>query len=277
MTEEYKAEEYKAEEYKTEMLKSTELKYKPTLAVLNNMHRGIALSNKFDSRSSVNHTTTAELVKKAQEIITKAPEGFTLDAVKDMYRNLSALEKAVDFRRRMEDKGPTEEILKFYAFGGSSGLAWSRMILKQESILKSYKKDITDAEINKDGDDKVFGSMLVNKALNEELMQVTYVAMKPGVDLHNDSVDLEDVRLAKESFNKSLMQANLFHMVMTDSFSIIESYLAPAEMVLNTQIVQKGEWLVTLQVHSPEVWAMIKNDEITGVSIGASASVQDLE
>ena len=118
----------------------------------------------------------------------------------------------------------------------------------------------------------------VTKALNEELMQVTYVAMKPGVDLHYHSVDLEEIRLAKESFNKSLMRANLFHMTMTESFSIIESYLAPTDMVLNKQLVTKGEWLVTLQIHKghEEVWEMIKNDEITGVSIGAMGILEDI-
>lgn len=118
----------------------------------------------------------------------------------------------------------------------------------------------------------------VTKALNEELMQVTYVAMKPGVDLHYHSVDLEEIRLAKESFNKSLMRANLFHMAMTESFSIIESYLSPTDMELNGQLVTKGEWLVTLQIHKghEEVWEMIKNDKITGVSIGAMGILEDV-
>jgi hypothetical protein len=252
-------------------------KYKPTEAVTNNMQRGVALKNKYNTRSSTSYLTTVEQVSKAEVILKNSSEGFTLDDIKEIYNKLTKLEKQVDFRRRLEDKGPTEDIIKFYAFGGSSGLAWSRMILKNENILKSYTKVISSEEINKDGDDKVYGKMTVNKALNEELMQVTYVAMKPGVDLHYDEVTLEDIRLAKESFNKSLMRANMFHMVMTDSFSIIESYLAPTTMILNKSVVEQGEWLVTLQVHSEDVWEMIKNDEITGVSIGAVASVETLE
>lgn len=118
---------------------------------------------------------------------------------------------------------------------------------------------------------------IITKSVNEELMQVTYVAMKPGVDLHGDETSIEEVRLAKESFNKSAMRANMFHVGMTDSFSIIESYLAPAEMQLNTHPVMKGEWLVTLQINDQELWRMIKEDEITGVSIGAMAMTEDLE
>lgn len=247
--------------------------YSPTTAVTNNMQRGIALKNRYSSRETQAYQTTVQQVNKAQSILD---EGFDLAAVKEIYNKLSALEKSVDFRRRLSDKGPTEDIIKFYAFGGSSGLAWARSILKQEGILKSYKKDITPEELNKDGDDKIYGGIKIAKSLDEELMQVTYVAMKPGIDLHGDLVSLEDIRLAKESFNKSVMRANMFHLVMTDSFDIIESFLAPTDMVLNKNLVQQGEWLVTLQVHDPQVWDMIKYDEITGVSIGATALVEDI-
>ena len=116
----------------------------------------------------------------------------------------------------------------------------------------------------------------VAKALNEELMQVTYVAMQPGVDLHGDLVDLEEIRLAKESFNKSAQRANLFHLTMTDSFQVIESYLMPCDAVLNGHLVQKGCWLMTLQVNDPAVWEMIKSEDINGISIGAMADVEEL-
>lgn len=117
----------------------------------------------------------------------------------------------------------------------------------------------------------------VTKAVNEELKQVTYVAMKPGVDLHGDETDLETIRLAKESFNKSAQRANLYHLVMTDSFNVIESYLMPCDAELNGNFVQKGEWLITLQITDDTLWSMIKNDEITGISIGALATVENYE
>jgi hypothetical protein len=251
--------------------------YKVTQAVSNNMQRGIALKNKYNKRKSASYSNTVEQVKKAEIIFSESDLGLTLDSVKEIYNVLTKLEKSVDFRKRLEDKGPTEEIIKFYAYGGSSGLAWSRMILKEQNIVKSHRGVITEADINKDGDDKTYGKIQVAKAVNEELMQVTYVAMKPGVDLQLDEVNLEDIRLAKESFNKSMMRANMFHMVMTDTFDIIESYLAPTTMILNKSVVEEGEWLVTLQIYDNALWNMIKNDEITGVSIGALASVQNLE
>lgn len=120
-------------------------------------------------------------------------------------------------------------------------------------------------------------ALRIAKALNEEIMQVTYVALQPGVDLHGDLVDVETIRLAKESFNKSAQRANLFHMVMTDSFNVIESYQIPCDVSLNEHFVEKGSWLMTLQVHDPDVWELVKSDEINGISIGAMAEVENLE
>lgn len=116
----------------------------------------------------------------------------------------------------------------------------------------------------------------VAKSVNEELMQVTYIAMKPGVDLHGDLVDVETIRLAKESFNKSAQRANLFHLTMTNSFKVIESYQIPCDVNLNEHFVEKGSWLMTLQVNDSDVWEMIKTDDINGISIGAMAEVEDL-
>lgn len=118
----------------------------------------------------------------------------------------------------------------------------------------------------------------VIKSLETELQQVTYVAMIPdSVDAHGDYTSSEEVRKAKESFNKSEMRANLYHMVMTKSFEVIESYLMPCDAVLNGYEVKKGTWLMTLQVHDPVLWKMIKDEEITGISIGAMAIAEPVE
>ena len=118
----------------------------------------------------------------------------------------------------------------------------------------------------------------VIKALNEELMQVTYVAMLPdSTDLAGDFTSAEEVRKAKESFNKSEQRANLFHMSMTDTFAVIESYLAPADMILNNQAVLKGTWLMTLQINDSDLWELVMSGDINGISSGAEATVETLE
>jgi len=96
-------------------------------------------------------------------------------------------------------------------------------------------------------------------------------------DLHGDTTSVEEVSKACHNFNMHCRKANLFHLVETNSFSIAESYIAPVDFVLNTQIVKAGTWLVNLQVHSDDVWELVKAGDITGVSINALASVQNIK
>lgn len=247
--------------------------FKPTEAVTENMQRGIALKNKYNTRVSLASKTTTELVEKSKSYLTK---GFDLNAIQTMYMNLQKLEKA-DLKTRLHDGGPTEDAVKFYAMGGSAGLAWCRKSLKDAGLLANYTKEITPQEINKQGDDAI-GKIPVAKSLNEELKQVTYVAMLPDhTDLHGDYTSADEVRKAKESFNKSNAKANLFHLTETDTFDISESYLAPVDMVLNNILVKKGTWLMTLQIYDDELWDLIKQGEINGISIGALANVENCD
>lgn len=120
----------------------------------------------------------------------------------------------------------------------------------------------------------------VTKSLDSELRQCLFIAMQEGTDLHGDYTDAEEIRKAKESFNRALLKqnmANLFHMTSTDKFSILESYLAPCDMQIDEHFVQKGTWLMNLQIHDDKLWEMIKAGEINGISIGALAQVEPLE
>jgi hypothetical protein len=252
--------------------------FAPTDAMRNNARRGLALREKYNrgglDASQAKSEGVGSGVARARDIING---NLSLDTVKRMYAFFSRHEKNYNPKKKMPDGGPTAGTIAWLLWGGSAGLAFARRVLKQEDILKSYIKDITDSEVN--SEDILPGVKLpVTKAVDEELKQVTYVAMIPDhTDLHGDYTSENEVRKAKESFNKSMMRANLFHMVMTDTFDVIESYLAPCDMVLNDQFVKKSTWLMTLQVHDDTLWQMIKDDEITGISIGALASVEDAE
>ena len=65
--------------------------------------------------------------------------------------------------------------------------------------------------------------------------------------------------------------------MQTDTFEFIESYCTPADMIINGEMVLKGTWLATVQVHDDSVWKAIENGEITGLSVGCQATVEYLE
>lgn len=254
--------------------------YAPTQAMINNAKRGLALREKYgrgglDTREAGKQGIGSG-VARARDIASG--KNLSLDTVKRMYSFFSRHEKNYNPKAREPDGGPKAGEISWLLWSGSAGFAWARSILRKEGILKSYTQEITKAEL--ESEDEIRGFKLpITKAVDEELYQVTYVAMIPDhTDLHGDYTSAEEVRKAKESFNKSMQRANLFHLVMTDSFDIIESYLAPTDFILGDKFVQKGTWLVTLQVYdTEELWPMIKSGDINGVSIAALAHVENLE
>ena len=118
----------------------------------------------------------------------------------------------------------------------------------------------------------------VVKAVNEELKQATFIVMAPEeVDLHGDITSEEEVRKACHNFNIYSNQANLFHITKTATFEFAESYTAPVDFVLGEVLVKKGTWLATVQVLDDNLWSLVKSGEVNGLSIGALASVQEVD
>lgn len=116
------------------------------------------------------------------------------------------------------------------------------------------------------------------KSTNAELKQATFLVLSPEeVDLHGDIYSAEEVRKACHNFNQNCMTANLMHMVETNSFEIVESYISPVDMILGEKLIKAGSWMSVIQVNSDSVWADIKDGSLTGVSIGAFAETQYLE
>lgn len=118
----------------------------------------------------------------------------------------------------------------------------------------------------------------VVKATNEELKQATFLVLAPEeIDLHGDIYSADEVRKACHNFNQHSMTANLLHIVETDTFSIVESYISQTDMVLGERLIKSGSWLVVTQVHDEEIWDEIKLGNLTGVSVGCKADVEYLE
>lgn len=241
--------------------------YQPTEAVQKNVSKALAIKSKYKIEDTSLSNLSEEILKGS----------VSLASVKAMYQALSDTQPKVDIRKKTASGAPQQEYLQTLELGGNAGLAWCRRILKGENILKSYKKEITDEEVNTE-DKTEIDSIPIAKAVNEELKQATFVVLVPDeVDLHGDTYSSEEVRKAAHSFNQYCGKANLLHLVETNSFSFVESYIAPADMVVGETYVKKGSWLAVTQFHDDDVWEGVKSGEYTGLSIGAKAFVQNLE
>ena len=231
--------------------------YKPTQAMINAAKRGLALREKYNrgglSTQEAGKQGIGSGVARARDIIDG---NLSLESVKRMHSFFSRHAKNYNPGKKESDGGPTAGTIASLLWGGPSGAAWARSILRKEDLLKSVESE------------------MILKSLNDELMQATYVCMIPGEDAHGDYVDVDTIREACHNFNRSPKRANLFHKAMTDSVEFVESYILPIDIEMqdssgNTRSIPQGSWLVVTQTHNEEIWKAQKDGTINGVSIGA--------
>jgi len=116
---------------------------------------------------------------------------------------------------------------------------------------------------------------LLNKSLNEELRQATFIALEPEtIDLHGDVYSVAEVRKACHNFNTFCEKAYIDHAVETEEAKIVESYIAPADLEINGEAVKKGTWLAVFQFND-ELWQEVKKGTYNGISIAAYATTEE--
>jgi len=126
----------------------------------------------------------------------------------------------------------------------------------------------------------------INKAVDIEKRQALFVVLEPQEgdttdDLHGDTYTAEEVEKACHNFGVHCMKANLFHVVETQDATILENYIAPSSFTLDNGVeVKKGSWLQNWYFKDTSngdlLWDNVKSGEITGVSIQALATTEDL-
>ena len=245
--------------------------YTVTQAIVNNQLRGLALADK----------------QKLEIDVIKLDNELDLDSVKKLYTKLVELEKHYKPLKRVNDKQElTKATVEFLANGANSALAWCRLQLRNEGILKSYTEEISKAQL--DSEEKIPKiEIKVAKSLNEEKRLATFLVLEPqdadGTtnDLHSDWYDEEMVEQSCHNFNRYCMKANLLHLMPTTAFQFIESYITKADMTLGGKYIKKGSWLATIYVDESElgeeIWQGIKSGKLNGLSIQAMGTIEKIE
>jgi hypothetical protein len=242
-------------------------KYAATSAMVENQSKGRALKKKKTARS---YSSPYEMTAKSFN------DELTLDDIKATYSFLVKQKEKINKYNVDTDGQATEAYLDWLDGGATAGLAFTTMILQDEGILKSVTKEVDEEELEAVEKSK-WTNLSVQKAANEELMQVTFVAMVEGIDAHADFVDENEIRKAKESFNKSSMKCKMFHLWDTNGAEVIESFQSPVDFILNDRFISKGTWLMTFQIYDETLWKWVKDGTINGISIGAMAQCIKIE
>jgi len=120
----------------------------------------------------------------------------------------------------------------------------------------------------------------VSKADDEKRL-VTGIVLQPEVvDAQGDIISKEVIEAAAYNFlarYNQKTQLGLQHEIMKpEGVELVESYIAPADYVLNNRVITAGTWMMTVRVKNDVLWTKIKTGQITGFSIGGVARVQRL-
>lgn len=249
--------------------------FKATDAMKANQSKGKAWKNKKEKKSK-----STRSYNDPYTIVTKSfDEDYTIKDVKRLYGFLNIQKSKINKYNVDKDGLPTETYIEWLDKGANAALTWTKEILKQNDIIKFNNTVDGDSNQEETGH---FVNVSVSKSLNQELKQATFVVLEPHssddeFDLHEDTNSEDEVRKACHNFNTFCNKANLLHLVETETFAFVESYIAPTDFILGEEFVKKGTWLATIQVYDDVVWDLIKSGEFNGLSIQAFATTEYLD
>lgn len=92
-------------------------------------------------------------------------------------------------------------------------------------------------------------------------------------DSQGDIYSAQEVRQACHKFMEDYRTMGLQHREEAgDRVKILENFIAPCDLTIDSKFVHKGTWLLCARVVDQELWGKVKKGEITGFSIGGIAN-----
>lgn len=125
---------------------------------------------------------------------------------------------------------------------------------------------LTKAKDNK-ANFKSYGKIIKKDSKNHYVTGIVYEPKKE--DTHGDFMTEEEITKAAYYFAKKGNKIDLQHnFEPLDCASVVESWIAKADFNINNEPVQKGTWLMTVEIADDTIWDKIEKGEITGFSMG---------
>lgn len=166
-----------------------------------------------------------------------------------------------------------------------------------KSLKKAY--EITDAKIQfvslvdkaankrkflmKKADDgkaafTTYGRIVKADADNHYVTGIVYEPLEE--DSHGNFMTEEEITKAAYWFAKNGDKVDLQHSFEPlDGTTVVENWIAKADFEIDGEAIQKGTWLMTVEVTDESVWEGIEKGDITGFSMGGlgNYSEEDVE
>lgn len=110
---------------------------------------------------------------------------------------------------------------------------------------------------------------------------VTGIVLQPEVtDAQGDIISEEAIAQAAHKFLANYNRATemgVQHKDFPPGISLVESWIAPAPLMIGGRHVKKGTWIMTVHVTNDEIWSRVKSGALSGFSIRGTAKVQPLK
>lgn len=86
-------------------------------------------------------------------------------------------------------------------------------------------------------------------------------------DTQEDVMSAEDIELAAHQYLKTSRIVGSEHGRPIDA-SVVESYIAPCELMIGDGCIKPGTWVISIHVQDPEEWQSVLDGTYGGVSVG---------
>jgi hypothetical protein len=113
----------------------------------------------------------------------------------------------------------------------------------------------------------------------DDAAQIAYgVVLEPctadNPDAQGDWYTATDIAKAAHGFMARLAKsdagADLMHEGEELVGTVVESFIAPADMTLGDQVVKAGSWVAGVHYPDPEIWALVAKGELAAFSVGGT-------
>lgn len=125
---------------------------------------------------------------------------------------------------------------------------------------------------------KTYGRIVKADADNHYVTGIVYEPL--AEDSHGNFMTEEEITKAAYWFAKNGDKVDLQHSFEPlDGATVVENWIAKADFEIDGETIQKGTWLMTVEVADESVWEGIEKGEITGFSMGGlgNYSEEDVE
>lgn len=135
---------------------------------------------------------------------------------------------------------------------------------------------ITKAE-NGEANFSYVGSIIKADIENHYVTGIVYEPMTE--DAHGNYMTEKEIEKAAYGFAKSGNKIDLQHNFETvEGASVVESWIAKADTVIEGNEIKKGTWLMTVELSgNDDVWSAVKKGDLTGFSMGGVGKYSEVD